>query len=462
MKLLEMLPVSPKAAIVAISLLVPIALNYELIVQMFFAAPQSTTEGAIAQVSQGQTTQPGQSALDGLKRSAEGNVANQLKLAVKYSTGEGVVKDQAEASRWYMRAAEAGDVQAMYEVSLRHRHGYGLAKHMANSNVWRQRAAVGGHPEAAYEMARTYGTVDRRGAVISTENAADIAESSKQLVLWLARASEYGSLAAKHELALVRLFGIFKDDAVKTGYLVPLPSGTSSAIQLLTENAEAGYWQSQYALAELYQFGHGDIRPDLTESNKWWQRLDAQKDATVQLSIGRHFLIQRPEAIRDRRQEVDGQGPVLRRNQPARFRLVWPCSRTSKQRRNVRAGCNGIHRRYNRKESTKSITALSESCGAWTSGCHVSARHGIHEWNRSRKGLYKRAALARPVSCIWRRLWQKPRSFKCAERDRQHLREWIWRYQRFSARLCLVLARVCWQLRRRKQRFATGAAETDS
>ena len=186
MKLLEMLPVSPKAAIVAISLLVPIALNYELIVQMFFAAPQSTTEGAIAQVSQGQTTHPSQSALDGLKRSAEGNVANQLKLAVKYSTGEGVVKDQAEASRWYMRAAEAGDVHAMYEVSLRHRHGYGLAKHMANSNVWRQRAAVGGPSWAAYEMARTYGTVDRRGAVISTENAADIADSSKQLVLWLA------------------------------------------------------------------------------------------------------------------------------------------------------------------------------------------------------------------------------------------------------------------------------------
>src|SRR5688572_6240742 len=137
MKLLQMLPVSPKAGIVAISLLVPVALNYELLFQMFFAAPLAITESAIAQVSQGQTSQPRQSALDGLTRSAEaGNVANQLKLAVKYSTGEGVVKDQAEASRWYLRAAEAGDVQAMYEVSLRHRHGYGLAKSAANSNVW--------------------------------------------------------------------------------------------------------------------------------------------------------------------------------------------------------------------------------------------------------------------------------------------------------------------------------------
>lgn len=321
MKLLQMFPVSPKAGIVAISLLVPIALNYDLLFQMFFAAPLSTTEGAIAQVSQSQTPQPSQSALDGLKRSAEGNVANQLKLAVKYSTGEGVVKDQAEASHWYLRAAEAGDVQAMYEVSLRHRHGYGLAKHTANSNVWRQRAAVGGHPEAAYEMARTYGTVDRRGAVISNENAGDIAESSKQLVMWLIRASEFGSAAAKHELALVRLFGIFKDDAVKTGYLVPLPSGTSSAIQLLIENAEAGYWQSQYALAELYQVGHGDIRPDSTESNKWWQRLDAQKDATVQLSIGRHFLAGDPKqyGVGDKK----WMGKNLSYDETNRFALDW-------------------------------------------------------------------------------------------------------------------------------------------
>lgn len=296
MNLLQMLPVSPKAGIVAVSLLVPVALNYDLLYQMFFAAPQSTAEGATAQVSQSQALHPSQSAADALKRTAqEGNVANQLKLAVKYSIGEGVVKDQAEASRWYLQAAEAGDVRAMYEMSLRHRHGYGVAKNIANANVWRQRAATGGHPEAAYEMAHTYGTVDRRGAVISNEKAGDVGENPKQLVTWLTRASEFGSAVAKHELSLVRLFGISTDGAVKTGYLVPLPSAMSSAVHGLVENAEAGSWQSQYALAELYQLGYGDIRPDSAESNKWWQRLDEQKDATIQLSVGRHFLVDDPK-----------------------------------------------------------------------------------------------------------------------------------------------------------------------
>ena len=72
--------------------------------------------------------------------------------------------------------------------------------------------------------------------------------------------------------------------------MVPLPSVTASAMQLLTENAEAGYWESQYALAELYQAGYADIKPSQTKSNEWWQRLDAQTDASVQASIGRRYL----------------------------------------------------------------------------------------------------------------------------------------------------------------------------
>lgn len=322
MKPLQMLPVSPKAWIVAISLLVPVAINYDLLFQIFLAAPLPTNEGAIAQVSQNQTPGPSQSALDGLKRSAEqGNVANQLKLAVKYSTGEGVAKDQAEASRWYLRAAEAGDVQAMYEVSLRHRHGYGLAKNTANANVWRQRAATGGHPEAAYELARTYGTVDRRGAVISNEHAGDIGENPKQLVMWLTRASQFGSAMAKHDLALIRLFGISTEGAVKASYLVPLPSAMTSAIQQLTENAEAGFWQSQYALAEIYQSGHGDIRPDPAESSKWWQQLNSQKDATIQLNVGKHFVAGDPR--RYGAGDKKWMGKDLSYDETNRFALDW-------------------------------------------------------------------------------------------------------------------------------------------
>lgn len=231
------------------------------------------------------------SPLERLKYSAEaGNINDQLTLAKKYSTGDGVAKDQAEASRWYAMAARGGNMPAMYELSMRYRHGYGLEKNSAEATVWRQRAASGGHPEAALEMAHSYASVTTKGAVLSNERSNDAGESSRQLVSWLTRAFELGSLAAKHELALVRLYGISKGGADQKGYLVPLPSVVASAIELLTEAAEAGYWESQYALAELYQIGYADLKPSHLESNKWWQRLDAQTDASVQASIGRRYL----------------------------------------------------------------------------------------------------------------------------------------------------------------------------
>ena len=287
------LPISPKQAAIAIGVLIFIAVNYEEL--LFFAldsdlATPSPMQGVAAQPSAAQPPID-RSPLERLKDSAKlGNVKDQLTLAIKYSTADGVAKDQAEASRWYLMAAQGGDVHAMYEVSMRYTHGYGFTKNNAEADVWRQRAASKGHPEAAWEFAHRYGTVTGKGAVISQHKDNDPGDSSRQLVMWLTRASESGSAAAKHELALVRLFGISKGGADRTSYLVPLPSVTASAMQLLTENAEAGYWESQYALAELYQTGYADIKPNQTKSDEWWQRLDAQTDASVQASIGRRYL----------------------------------------------------------------------------------------------------------------------------------------------------------------------------
>ena len=238
------------AALVAISILIAIVTSDT----DEPAAPASVaTAPEAAEVAESKPPPVVRSPLQRLQDSAEtGNVKDQLLLAVKYSTANGVIKDQAEASRWYLMAAQGGNPQAMYEVSQRYRNGHGLTTSDAESNVWRQRAANAGIAEAQFEMAHTYGTVTSKGALISQLKSKDPGDSSRQLVMWLTRAAESGFAPAMHELALVRLFGISKGGADKTGYLLPLPSVTAAAIQLLTENAEAGYWESQYALAELH------------------------------------------------------------------------------------------------------------------------------------------------------------------------------------------------------------------
>ena len=284
--------ISPFRVLIAAGISVAAVTNYN----EFFAddspVAEAATQASVSPPSASVPAQVASSPLEKLKYSAEaGDIDNQLTLAKKYSSGDGIAKDQAEASRWYAMAARGGNVPAMYELSLRYRHGYGLEKNNAEAAVWRQRAASGGHLDAALEMAHSYAKVTTRGAVLTDEKSTDASESSRQLLSWLTRAAEYGSLAAKHELALVRLYGISKGGADQKGYLVPLPSVVASAIELLTETAEAGYWESQYALAELYQVGYADLKPNQPESNKWWQRLDAQRDASVQTSIGRRYLV---------------------------------------------------------------------------------------------------------------------------------------------------------------------------
>ncbi len=319
------LPISPKKAVITIGVLIFVAFNYEDL--LFFAtdfvpaAPVAVKE-VTALRSDPPSPPVSRSAIERLKNTAEaGNVNDQLTLATKYSTGNGVVKDQAEASRWYLIAARGGDVPAMYEVSMRYRSGYGFAKNDAESDVWRQRAASGGHPEAAHAIAHSYGTVTSKGAVLSQDKNRDPGESWRQLVAWLTRASELGATAAKHELALVRLFGISKGGAVRTGYLIPLPSVTASAMQLLTENAEAGYWQSQYALAELYQAGYADIKPNQPESNKWWQRLDSQTDASVQAAVGRRYFVS--DANEYRASDNKWNGKSLSYDETNRVAFEW-------------------------------------------------------------------------------------------------------------------------------------------
>lgn len=318
------LPISPKKAVITIGVLTFVVFNYEDL--LFFASDfVPAAPVAVEEITALRSDPPSplvpRSAIERLKDAAEaGNVNDQLTLATKYSTGNGVVKDQAAASRWYLIAAQSGNVPAMYEVSMRYRNGYGFTKSDGESDVWRQRAASGGHPEAAHAMAHWYGTVTSKGAFLSEDKNKDTTESSRQLVAWLTRASELGSLAAKHELALVRLFGISKGGA-RTGYLIPLPSVTASAIQLLTDNAEAGYWQSQYALAELYQADYADIKPNQHESNKWWQRLDAQTDASVQVAIGRRYFV--GDANGYRAGDNKWNGKSLSYNETNRVAFEW-------------------------------------------------------------------------------------------------------------------------------------------
>lgn len=67
-----------------------------------------------------------------LRESAEqGDADAQCKLGYMYETGSGVLRDAAEAVKWYRKAAEQGDASGQVNLGLMYEHGTGVEKDAA-------------------------------------------------------------------------------------------------------------------------------------------------------------------------------------------------------------------------------------------------------------------------------------------------------------------------------------------
>ena len=58
-----------------------------------------------------------------------------------YALGQGVARDDAEAVRWYLKAAEQGIAVAQSNLGTMYRLGQGVAQEFANALNWYWQAA---------------------------------------------------------------------------------------------------------------------------------------------------------------------------------------------------------------------------------------------------------------------------------------------------------------------------------
>ncbi len=68
----------------------------------------------------------------------------QINLGVMYSKGEGVPQDDAEALRWYRRAAEQGDADAQFGLGLMYSLDLGVPLDYVQAHMWLSLAAKQG------------------------------------------------------------------------------------------------------------------------------------------------------------------------------------------------------------------------------------------------------------------------------------------------------------------------------
>lgn len=89
-------------------------------------------------------------------RAILGEAESQFKLAQKYAIGDGVKENNAEAVKWYLKAAEKGHPKAALNMSRLYFTGEGLEQDDVKGAQWMLRAATAGDSYAAALMGMLY------------------------------------------------------------------------------------------------------------------------------------------------------------------------------------------------------------------------------------------------------------------------------------------------------------------
>jgi len=75
-------------------------------------------------------------------------VRAQVRIGLRYATGQGVPKDFSEAVKWWIRAAEHGNADAQFYLGVCYLKGGGVPKDDTEAAKWFQKAAAQGHSAA--------------------------------------------------------------------------------------------------------------------------------------------------------------------------------------------------------------------------------------------------------------------------------------------------------------------------
>ena len=69
-----------------------------------------------------------------------------------YDEGLGVTEDDAEAVKWYRKAADQGHASAQYNLGLMYQYGKGVPENKSEALKWYRKAAAQGHEKAQNKL----------------------------------------------------------------------------------------------------------------------------------------------------------------------------------------------------------------------------------------------------------------------------------------------------------------------
>lgn len=187
-----------------------------------------------------------------LTASAEKEYPDALnELGNAYSDGYGVIKNEAKANEFYLKAANGGNVDAMHSIGWNYQNGIGLPKDLNKAIEWYQKAVDLGDTESMNDLALIYA------------NEPNYKNLPKALEL------------LKEAIAKGNKFAMFNlgSDYIYGSEIVPvnIPEG----IKLWEMAAEK---ENMWALSELGQLYYlGEVVPqDYSKAYYWFNKADEQ------------------------------------------------------------------------------------------------------------------------------------------------------------------------------------------
>ncbi len=92
-----------------------------------------------------------------IKRAEKGDILSQCDLGAFYATDETFgLKDEAEAVKWYTKAAQGGYPDAQYNLGLMTLIGEGTSKDLKKGIPWMEQAVANGSELAAHVLSIIY------------------------------------------------------------------------------------------------------------------------------------------------------------------------------------------------------------------------------------------------------------------------------------------------------------------
>ena len=88
----------------------------------------------------------------------QGDAYAQNNLGVMYDNGRGVPENDAEAVKWFRKAAAQGDAYAQYNLGVMYLAGRGVPENDAEAFKWYRKAADQGDAEAQFNVGNGYAT----------------------------------------------------------------------------------------------------------------------------------------------------------------------------------------------------------------------------------------------------------------------------------------------------------------